>query len=104
MFSAFADVFGRKGDALSSHDVAALLRDAQVKQVFVTGLAGDCCVFHTALDAGKEGFEVFIVKEAIKSVDTGDNGWVAAEKKLQAAGVNLVSLNGPEIGKFRITA
>ena len=101
MFSAFADSFGRKGDALSSHDVAALLRDAGVKQVFVVGLAGDYCALHTAVDATKEGFEVFLVEDAVKSVDPGRGGWEAAKKKLHDVGVSVVNLRGSEIEKIK---
>jgi len=101
MFSVFADSFGRKREALSSHDVASLLRNAGVTQVFVTGLAGDYCAFHTAVDAKKEGFEVFLVEDAVKSVNPDQGGWGASEKKLHDIGVSIVNLNGPEIGKVK---
>jgi len=101
MFSVFSDSFGRKGEALSSHDVASLLRNAGVEQVFVTGLAGDYCAFHTAVDAKKEGFEVFLVEDAVKSVDPGQGGWGASKKKLQDIGVSIVNMNGPEVEKIK---
>lgn len=100
MFSVFADGFGRKGQALSSHDIAALLNDAGIKQVFVAGLTGDYCTFHTAVDAKKEGFDVFLVEDAVKSVDPGKTGWGAVKQKMIDNGIHIVSLNGPEVGKI----
>lgn len=101
MFSVFSDSFGRKGEALCSHDVAGLLRNTGVTQVFVTGLAGDYCALHTAVDAKKEGFEVFLVEDAVKSVNPGQGGWGASKKNLHDIGVSIVSLNGPELEKIK---
>ena len=98
MFSVFRDVFGNKGeDAGGSHDISALLKDANVKQVFLVGLAGDFCVFHTSRDAKKEGFEVFVVEEAVKNIDPGEKGWAAVKKNLQDAGVSLISMEASEL-------
>lgn len=101
MFSVFSDGFGRKGEALSSHDVAALLRDTGVKQVFVTGVAGEHCALHTAVDAKKEGFEVLLVEDAVKSVDPSPKGWGATQKKLRDTGVTLLASTDLQLGKSR---
>ncbi len=45
-----------------------LLKRDGVKRLFLTGLAFDFCVGWTALDAVKEGFEVFLVEDATRSV------------------------------------
>lgn len=95
MFSAFADVFGNKSDA-ASHDLAALLRKNNIHRVDVVGLAGDYCVACTALDARKEGFEVFVIEEAIKSIDPGSEGWGTSKAKFQMAGIRTVSIDDTE--------
>ena len=102
MFSAFSDCFGRTGNVLSSHDMATLLRDSGIQQVFVAGLAGEYCVFHTALDAKREGFDVLLVEDVVKSVDPGKDGWEAAKKILYAKGVNVVDSDGSEIRRIKI--
>ena len=102
MFSVFSDCFGRTGNVLSSHDVAALLKDSGVQQVFVAGLTGDYCVLNTALDAKREGFDVLLVEDAVKSVDPGKDGWEAAKKILDANGVSVVNSDGPEIRRIKI--
>lgn len=96
MFSAFADAFGNKSKA-ASLDLAALLRNHAVHRVHIAGLAGDFCVKCTAFDANKEGFEVFIVNEGVRSVNAGREGWEAALKEFQSANIKVVSIEGPEI-------
>ena len=96
MYSAFADVFGNKSDA-ASHDLAALLRQNNINWVDVVGLAGDYCVTCTALDARKEGFNVCVIEEGIKSIDPGVEGWGVSKAKFQIAGIRTVSIDDPEI-------
>ena len=101
MFSAFADIFGNKSDA-ASFDLAAFLKLSEIEQVYVTGLAGDYCVQCTAVDAKKEGFEVFVVEEATKSIDTGENGWEATKKKFCKSDIKIVSMKGPELQSMHL--
>lgn len=96
MLSAFADVFGNKTEA-ASLDLSGFLRSYAIDCVHVVGLAGDVCVKHTALDARKEGFKVFVIKEGVRSVDEGSEGWGATVKTLQNAKVEIVSIGSPEI-------
>ena len=95
MYSAFADVFGNKTEA-ASHDLAALLRKNDIHRVDVVGLTGDFCVKCTALDARKEGFEVFVIEEGIKSIDPGSEGWGRSKAKFQIAGISTVSIDDTE--------
>lgn len=96
MFSGFYTCFGTKSDA-ASHDLGALLKEANVHDVFVAGLAGDTCVRCTAIDAKKEGFKVYIVDEATRSVDPGKNGWEAVKQEMADIGINVVTIKGPEV-------
>ena len=100
MYSGFADAFGNKSNA-ASLDLAALLKDAGITHVYAVGLAGDCCVKWTAVDAKKEGFEVYVIEEGTKSIDFGENGWTAAKNELQENGVHVISIEGPEVEKVR---
>ena len=101
MFSGFADVFGGNSSKAASMNLAERLKTANITHVFVVGIAGDFCVKCTALDAKKEGFEVYVVTEATRSVDAGQDGWGAARKELMKAGVQIVSINGPEIERVK---
>ena len=101
MFSAFADVFGSKSSKAASHDLAELLHHAGVTHVFTVGLAGDYCVKCTALDAKKEGFGVYVVQEATRSVDAGEKGWGAAREEMGNAGIDVISIEGPELERVK---
>ena len=96
MFSAFADVFGNKNGA-ASLDLTALLKSKAIDSVHVVGLAGDFCVRYTALDARKEGFQVLVVDEGTRSVNTGRQGWEATLKEFQTFNIKVVSIHDTEI-------
>ena len=100
MFSGFTDMFGNKS-AVANLDLAALLKDRGITHVYTVGLAGDYCVKCTAIDARKEGFETCVIREGTRSVNEGENGWGAAMKELQAAGVLVVSISDEQVGRVK---
>jgi len=82
-YSALRDNLGRPtglDNLLTQHDA---------QRLFLTGLAFDFCVGFTALDAVKEGFEVFVIEDATRSVALpGTVEKMRAD--LQAAGVKII--------------
>lgn len=61
-----------KKDAYSGFEGTSLgdrFEDLGVKTLFVLGLATDYCVKHTVLDACKKGFQVVVIKDAIRGVE-----------------------------------
>ncbi|KAK4690512.1 nicotinamidase/pyrazinamidase, partial [Lecanoromycetidae sp. Uapishka_2] len=101
MFSGFADIFGSKSSDAASMDLAGHLKSTGITHVYTVGIAGDFCVKCTALDAKKEGFEVYVIEEATRSVDPGEKGWGAAKEEMSQAGVKTISINGTEIDRIR---
>ncbi|KAI4113735.1 MAG: hypothetical protein LQ345_005349 [Seirophora villosa] len=98
MFSPFADIFGNKSKESASFDLAAYLKDEGVMRVFVVGLAGEYCVRYTAIDARKEGLEVFVVEEGVKSIQQeGEGGWEGAKKEMREMGIGVVGIDGEEV-------
>ena len=69
--------------AFDKTGLAVHLREAGIKRIWMGGLALDVCVLSTALDARKEGFEVFIIEHATRPV-TADNGEKALRKMYEA--------------------
>ncbi|MBV6416600.1 MAG: Nicotinamidase [Steroidobacteraceae bacterium] len=63
-YSAFFDNGHRKATGL-----AAYLRGRGAKDLYLCGLAGDICVYFTALDAIEEGFDVHFIVDAATPLD-----------------------------------
>lgn len=97
MYSAFYDPF--TSPRVSDSGLKDVLREKEVTDVYVVGLAEDYCVKSTALDALAEGFKTFVVKEGTRAVDA--DAWNVSKKEVEAAGVKIVSMDGPEVGRLR---
>jgi len=69
----------------AEEDLAAFLRDRQVRRVFVGGLATDYCVKSTALSALREGFETWLVEDGCRGV--APESTAAAFEEMQQAGI-----------------
>jgi nicotinamidase-related amidase len=97
MYSAFADPF--RSPCVAKSNLAKTLRDADITDVYVVGLAADYCVKYTAIDSAKEGFTTWVVGEATKAVDPSSLGAVYGEYK--TASISVVGMDGEQIGKVR---
>jgi nicotinamidase/pyrazinamidase len=69
------------------------LRAAQIKRLFVGGLATDYCVLKTVLDARRLGFEVFLLRDAIRAVNAQAGDGERAEGKMLKAYAVPITLN-----------
>ncbi len=68
--------------------LAAYLKGRDIDEVFVTGLAGDFCVFYTSMDAIESGFKTILIEDATRSID--DNNFLNAVKKLKEKNVLII--------------
>lgn len=82
-YSAFFDNGRRKSTGLADY-----LHGKGVKSVYLAGLAGDICVWFTALDAAKAGFGTTMVNDACKPLDAAVFAAQATER--DRAGIALV--------------
>ncbi|CZR55261.1 related to pyrazinamidase/nicotinamidase [Phialocephala subalpina] len=97
MYSAFYDPL--KSPRCSDSGLAKVLREERVTDVYCVGLAFDYCVKATAVDAGKEGFRTWVVREGTRGVDA--EGWERVEGELKGEGVSCVDFGGEEVGWVR---
>jgi len=72
--------------------LAAQLREAAVKRVFIGGLATDYCVLETALAALEEGFETVILEDAIRAVNLRPDDGAQALELMQQRGALTATL------------
>jgi nicotinamidase/pyrazinamidase len=82
-YSAFHDNGHRKATGLADY-----LRGRKVTHVYLAGLAGDYCVYFSALDAQAEGFATFVVTDATRPISA--EGFRAAAADMQSKGIGLV--------------
>jgi nicotinamidase/pyrazinamidase len=76
-------------EATRPTELAALLRDAGITTIVITGLATDYCVLATALDGLAEGFAVHVIGEAVRAVELEAGDGVRAMTRMTAAGARL---------------
>ena len=80
-------------------NLAQLLREEGVNEVWVGGLATDYCVKHTVLDALREGFEVKALADAMRAVNVNPDDGVRAVAEMRAAGAELVGNESKAAGQ-----
>ena len=78
-----------ENDHRTSTGLAGYLRDRGCRRLFLAGLATDFCVQYSALDARREGFEVFVVEDAVRGIDL-EGSLAAAWERMAVAGVRRV--------------
>jgi nicotinamidase/pyrazinamidase len=70
-------------------NLAPVLREHEIDEVTVVGLATDYCVRHTAADALAQGFRVTIDRGGIRGIDVEPGDSERALQELQAAGASV---------------
>ncbi len=71
-------------------DLDQKLKEMNVKNLFVCGVATDYCVLNTVLDALKLNYKVYLLIDAIKGVDVNPNDSEEAIKKMISNGAELL--------------
>ena len=75
-----------ENDGTTAVGLDALLREAGVREIVLVGLATDFCVFRTALDARRLGYDVTVVESGCRGIDV-DGSLAAAWNRMAAEGV-----------------
>lgn len=82
--------------AFDDTDLASRLREQNVEELVVGGLATDYCVKNTVLDALKNGFRVKAVEDAMRAVEINPGDGERAIEEMRAAGAQIVSRDSAE--------
>jgi len=80
-------------------NLAQILREEEVQEVFVGGLATDYCVKHTVLDARREGFEVKALADAMRAVNVNPEDGSRAVEEMRNAGAEIVGNESKAAGQ-----
>lgn len=77
--------------AFQGTTLASLLRAQDVLRVYVGGLSTDYTVKATVLDAKREGFDVKVLKDAVRAVDVQPGDGERALQEMQQSGAQLTT-------------
>lgn len=86
-YSAFFDNGHRKDTGL-----AAYLREREVRDFFIMGLATDYCVKYSALDALDLGFEVAVIADACRAVEVSPGDAERAIEEMRRHGAQIATV------------
>ena len=89
-YSAFLENDKKTGTGLHGY-----LDALKVKDVYICGLATDYCVYFSAMDAVKYGFNTTVILDACKGIDVPEGNIDKCIKDMQSAGIRI--LNAGEI-------
>ncbi len=86
---------GDRDDGYSAYEATNLsleryLKERQVDELYVVGLATDYCVRASALDSVKYGFKTFVVTDAVAAVNVQPGDGENALREMKQQGVVLV--------------
>lgn len=79
-----------ENDRRTPTGLAGYLRERGIGRIFLAGLALDFCVYYTALDGRRLGFEVAVLQDACRGIDL-EGSLAEATAEMSAAGVELMS-------------
>ena len=87
-YSAFS-VYHLASGETGSTGLEQVLRERGIERVVLAGLATDYCVVESGLDARRQGFDVSVLRAAVRAVDLAPGDGARALERLEQAGVRL---------------
>lgn len=79
-----------ENDHVTPTGLAGYLRERGITELYLVGLALDFCVGWSAVDGRNQGFDVTVIEDATRAIDTGGS-LKSAYDAMQAAGVRIVT-------------
>ncbi|MCH8961445.1 MAG: bifunctional nicotinamidase/pyrazinamidase [Bacteroidetes bacterium] len=70
--------------------LAGYLRERGIDTIYLAGLATDFCVKYSALDGRAQGFEIYVVEDAVRGIDT-QGSLAQAWREMDEAGVHVIT-------------
>lgn len=67
------------------------LNDHGIHKVYLCGLAFDWCVYFSAMDSIKNGFETFVIIDLTRSIDLPEGYALEKENEMKQAGINIIN-------------
>jgi nicotinamidase/pyrazinamidase len=74
----------------TNNDLESYLKEKQVDDLYVCGLATDYCVLASALDAKKKGFHVLVIEDAVRGVEVTKGDVERAKEEMKHKGIVFI--------------
>jgi nicotinamidase/pyrazinamidase len=74
----------------TNENLEKYLKDMDVDELYITGLATDYCVLQSALDAIKKGFRTYVLTDAVMAVNVNERDGEMALEEMKEAGITLL--------------
>ena len=81
-----------EGVTVDGRLLAGLLRELQVRKIYISGLATDYCVLCTTREALRSGFKVSVLTDAVAGVDIVPGESETALESMEKAGAHLTTV------------
>ena len=81
-----------ENDRKTSTGLAGYLKDLGIRELYLSGLATDYCVFYTVMDALALGFSVKVIREAVYGVGFPEGSVEKAVKAMERGGARFIGL------------
>jgi nicotinamidase/pyrazinamidase len=78
-----------ENDRRTATGLAGYLRERGLKRIFLAGLATDYCVYYSAVDARRLGFDAVVIESGCRAIDLAGS-LAAAWSGMQEAGVQRI--------------
>lgn len=66
------------------------LRKAKIQEVYVTGLVTEYCVKQTVLEALRQGFETYLIEDAVQGISAHPDDVPLAQAEMEKAGAIII--------------
>ena len=84
-YSAFLE-----NDGKTKTELSGWLKEHNITELYVAGLATDYCVKFSAIDAVKEGFKTYLIEDACRAVNLQEGDEKKSKEEMKNAGVVFV--------------
>lgn len=80
----------RENDKKTITGLNGYLKELDIKQVFICGLALDYCVFYSAMDSKEMGFDTYVILDATRGIDFPPGSIENALNSMRNSGIKII--------------
>ncbi|MHA1898256.1 MAG: bifunctional nicotinamidase/pyrazinamidase [Promethearchaeota archaeon] len=79
-----------ENDKKTKTGLAGFLKDREVETIYICGLALDYCCYYSAMDAKKDGFNVYLIEGLTRGIDNPKDNIKNSLNSMRANGIHII--------------